>query len=151
MTYIFISIEKILIIPTHIRKFKKFSMGNLPSSCHPPIIDSPKYFIYSEYADVIFTGGTILTIVESNPIIEAVAIKLNKIIAVGSKKEMLQKHKGIFTKVVELHGTETLMPILIEPHTHPSVLTVYSTNVDLSGFSGEQKIKLMFLQKSKKQ
>ena len=144
MTHIFISIEKILIIPTHIRRFKKFSMCNLPSSCHPPIIDSSKDFIYSEYADIIFTGGTILTIVESNPIVEAVAIKQNKIIALGSKEEMLQKYKGIFTKVVQLHETETLMPGLIEPYTHPSVLTVYSTSVDLSGFSGE-------LQKSRKQ
>ena len=125
-------------------------MGNLPSSCHPPILDSPKDFVYSEYADII-TGGTILTIVESNPIVEAVAIKQNKIIAVGSKKEMLQKYKGIFTKVAELHGTETLLPGLFEPHTHPSILAVYFTDVDLSGFSGELKIKLMFLPKSRKQ
>ena len=68
-------------------------MGNLPSSCHPPIIDSPKDIIYSEYADIIFTGGTILTIVESNPIVEAVAINQNKIIAVGSKEVQRNLHK----------------------------------------------------------
>ena len=62
---------------------------------------------------------------------------------------MLQKYKGIFTKVIELHGTETLMPGLIEPHTHPSVLVVYFTNVNLSGFSGELKNKADVLAKIK--
>ena len=71
------------------------------------------------HADLIFTGGTIITMDDSNPIVEALAVKGEKIMAVGTKDDVF-KLKGHSTRVVELTGTETLMPGFIEPHAYTS-------------------------------
>ena len=116
-------------------------MGNQPFTCHPPDTDIPEDIVHSDHADTIFTGGTILTMVDSNPTVDAIAVKDHKIIAVGRKEEIVQQYKGFLTKVVELQGTETLMPGFIEPHTHPSLVTSLRNICDLSGFSGALKSK----------
>ncbi len=85
------------------------------------------------HADLIFTGGTIITMDDSNPTVEALAVQGEKIVALGTKDDIF-KLKGLFTRVVELTGTETLMPGLIEPHTHPSAVIGLSIFTDLSGF-----------------
>ena len=75
---------------------------------------------------------------ESNPSVEALAVKGDKIMAVGTKDRILSL-KGPSTRMVELKRTETrtetLMPGLIEPHTHPSLVINLSLFTDVSGFS----------------
>ena len=125
-------------------------MGNQPFTCHPPDTDIPEDIVHSDYADIIFTGGTILTMVDSNPTVDAIAVNEHKIIAIGRKEEIVHQYKGFLTKVVELQGTETLMPGFIEPHTHPSLVTSLQNICDLSGFCGALKSKDDVLAKIRK-
>ena len=86
------------------------------------------------FADLVFMGGTILTMSSRNPTAEAIATKGERIVAVGKKDDMIELI-GPSTRVVELQGSETLMPGFIEPHTHPSLLVKFSTFFDVSGFA----------------
>lgn len=67
-------------------------------------------------ADVIFFNGVILTIEDSQPQAEAVAIQGKKILAAGSDEYTLAL-KGPDTVVIDLQG-KTLMPGFVEAHTH---------------------------------
>ncbi|MBW2173753.1 MAG: amidohydrolase family protein [Deltaproteobacteria bacterium] len=67
-------------------------------------------------ANAIYTGGDIITINDSQPSAEAIAIKDGKILAVGAKADVL-KHKGSATKMVDLGG-KTLLPGFIDAHGH---------------------------------
>ena len=70
---------------------------------------------------------------ESNPTAEALPVVGEKITAAGRAEDIL-KMKSPSTEVVELQGSQTLMPGLIEPHTHPSFLTYLSVYYNVSGF-----------------
>jgi hypothetical protein len=71
-----------------------------------------------QIADVIYTGGDIVTINDSQPTAEAIAVKDGKIVAVGTKANVL-KHKGAATKMVDLRG-KTLLPGFIDA-PNPSI------------------------------
>ena len=65
---------------------------------------------------IIFHNGTILTMDEAVPVAEAIAIKGEKITAVGSNTDILaQQQAGILA--VDLNG-RTLMPGFVDAHTH---------------------------------
>jgi predicted amidohydrolase YtcJ len=66
--------------------------------------------------DLIFTGGTVLTMEPSQPRAEAIAITGDSIAAVGSEAEVLAL-RGTQTRVVQMGG-RTLMPGFVDPHTH---------------------------------
>lgn len=80
-------------------------------------------------ANVIFKGGSVLTMNENEPSAEAVAVRGNSIIAVG-RLEDVQKFSGANTRVVDLDG-RTLMPGLIDPHMH-STFVVLDDWIDVS-------------------
>ena len=86
------------------------------------------------FADLIFMGGTILTMSDRNPTAEAIVIKGERIVAV-CKKDNVMEFIGPSTRVVKLQGSQTLMPGFIEPHTHPSLVAKFSTFYDVSGFT----------------
>ena len=67
-------------------------------------------------ADVIFINGSLLTMEESKPSAEAMAIYGQKIMAVGKNEEM-SAFKGNETRVIDLKG-KTLMPGFIDTHAH---------------------------------
>lgn len=69
-----------------------------------------------EPADLVIRGGKIITVDQDNPTAEAIAVKGDKIIAVGTEAEInaLINDK---TKVVDLNG-KTLVPGFIESHAH---------------------------------
>ncbi len=67
-------------------------------------------------ADTIYHGGPIVTIDDSNPTVEAVAVKEGKIVAVGSESDVMT-WRGDDTKVVDLGG-DTLLPGFIDAHGH---------------------------------
>lgn len=67
-------------------------------------------------ADVIYTGGDIITMNDSQPIAETIAIKDGKILMVGNEAD-IKKHKGNSTKIVNLNG-KTLLPGFIDAHGH---------------------------------
>jgi hypothetical protein len=70
----------------------------------------------SPSADTIYHNGTILTINDNQPKAEAVAIKEGKILAVGSKEEVL-KTKNASTKLVDIEG-KTMLPGFVDAHGH---------------------------------
>lgn len=67
-------------------------------------------------ADVIYTGGDIITMNDSQPAAEAIAIKDGKILMVGNEAD-IKKHKGNSTQIVNLNG-KTLLPGFIDAHGH---------------------------------
>jgi hypothetical protein len=54
-------------------------------------------------ADLILTGGTVWTGDDDRPVAEAVAVRGNRILAVGSATEM-GRHRGRETRVIDLDG-----------------------------------------------
>jgi predicted amidohydrolase YtcJ len=84
-------------------------------------------------ADLIFIGGDIITIDNSNPLAEALAVKDGRILAVGGQDQVLQ-HNGPETEIIQLDG-HTLMPGLIEPHSHPILSALFYEWIDVSGFN----------------
>ena len=69
-----------------------------------------------EVADMIYYDGTIITINDAQPQVEAVAVKDGKILAVGTKDELL-KSKGDATKLIDLEG-RTMLPGFVDAHGH---------------------------------
>jgi predicted amidohydrolase YtcJ len=80
-------------------------------------------------ADVIYTGGDIVTINDAQPIAEAVAVADGQIIAVGKKPDVL-KHKGNATKMVDLRG-KTLLPGFFDAHSHVLPTALSAITADL--------------------
>ena len=82
--------------------------------------------------DYIFYG-TIITMNEKYPEAEALAIKDDRIFAVGTKKEIKQL-ETTNTRVVNL-GDQVLMPGLIEAHTHAiDMVDLKTTFKDINGY-----------------
>ena len=72
------------------------------------------------YLDMAFKNGKVITVNENDDICEAVGIKKNKIVFVGSNKD-IEKLIDDNTKVYDLKG-RTLMPGLIDSHIHPILM-----------------------------
>ena len=87
-------------------------------------------------ADLIFYGN-VITIDDQNPTAEAVAVRGEEIVYVGQRAGADQ-FKGPNTTVVQLTDGKTLMPGLIEAHTHSLLYsTVKFFTTDVSGFDGK--------------
>lgn len=69
-------------------------------------------------ADMVLLNGKIITVDREDSIVEAVAIYDNKILAVGKTAE-IKSLVGDSTEVVDLDG-KTVMPGIIDSHTHPT-------------------------------
>lgn len=68
-------------------------------------------------ADVVYWGGTIVTVDDAQPNAEAIAINNGLILAVGSKSSIEMSNVGPDTEIVDLEG-KTLMPSFIDSHGH---------------------------------
>ena len=84
----------------------------------------------SNDADLIIENGTIYTMNDLNPIIEAVAVKNGKIIGLGSKSH-IKSFESKNTKTLDLKGY-TMTPGLIEGHGHFMGLGYSKMRLDLS-------------------
>ncbi len=74
-------------------------------------------------ADLILKNGEVITVDENFSICEALAVKDNKIIAVGTNRDILTL-QGNHTQVIDLKG-KSLIPGFIDSHAH---LELYGTN-----------------------
>src|SRR5215208_7263281 len=72
----------------------------------------------AEEADLILKGGKVVTVDRDFSIRQAVAVKGDRLIAVGSDLEVM-KSRGPSTRVVDLGG-KMVLPGLIDSHTHPT-------------------------------
>lgn len=70
----------------------------------------------SLYADTILVNGNVITVDDALPTAEAVAVKGDRIVHVGSNDEVRQC-AGRNTRVIDCSG-KTVLPGFIEPHTH---------------------------------
>ncbi|MGY3033995.1 putative amidohydrolase YtcJ [Bradyrhizobium sp. USDA 4354] len=70
-------------------------------------------------ADRMFFGGPIRTMDPANPIVEAVAVREGRILAVGSKKDV-DLLCGAGTERTDLRGN-AMLPGFVEAHSHPMV------------------------------
>jgi predicted amidohydrolase YtcJ len=68
------------------------------------------------HADIIFTGGRVHTVNQSNDIAEAVAVGGRYVLAVGSDAEV-RALAGVGTREVGLHG-RSLLPGFVDAHAH---------------------------------
>ena len=71
---------------------------------------------FSQTADTIYHGGTIITIVDAQPTAEAVSVQDGRILSVGSTEDVL-KTRGPATKLVDLQG-RALLPGFVDAHGH---------------------------------
>ena len=85
------------------------------------------------WADTIFVNGDVITINPKQPLAQAVAIKGDRILAVGSA-QALALLVGPNTQRIDLQGA-ALLPGFIEPHTHPVASAMLADWVDVSGFT----------------
>jgi predicted amidohydrolase YtcJ len=83
-------------------------------------------------ADTVIVGD-IVTVADAQPSAEAVAMAEGHIVAVGSVGEVMT-HRTTATEVVDLGG-DTLVPGLVEPHTHPDLCAQMYSWIDVSGFT----------------
>ncbi len=95
----------------------------------------------SRTADSIFSGGDIITVDDRNPGAEALAVAGGRIAAVGAREEVFQR-RGRDTRMIDLQGM-TLMPGLIEPHSHPVISALLYDWIDLSGFHNANGAEVM--------
>ena len=86
-----------------------------------------------QIAETVFFGGDIITMDDQTPVADSLAIGDGRILAVGRRNE-LTPLIGNNTKMIDLAG-QTLMPGMIEPHTHPVVSALLYDWTDLSGFN----------------
>jgi predicted amidohydrolase YtcJ len=71
-------------------------------------------------ADLIVIAGTIATLNPDQPWVEALAVANGKVLAVGSRQDIEQSHRGPRTVIHELTGA-TIMPGLHDAHNHHQI------------------------------
>ena len=80
------------------------------------------------YLDIAFKNGSVITVNAKDEIAEAVGVKGNKIVFVGSNADIDQLIDD-HTKVVDLAG-RTLMPGINDTHFHPILNGMITTDLD---------------------
>src|SRR4030043_633582 len=81
-------------------------------------------------ADLALTHGRVLTMNQSQPYAEAIAVKDDRIVQVGTN-EKIEPWIGKNTKVISLNG-KTVVPGFIDTHIHVVDFGRFLTWVDLS-------------------
>lgn len=85
----------------------------------------------SNEANLVFTNGNIYTVNERQPKAEAIAVAGNKIVFVGSNRDV-QKHIGKSTRVIDLKG-KTMVPGFTDSHHHLSGVGFREMTLNLEG------------------
>jgi len=78
----------------------------------------------------IFHGGTIISMAKEHPLLEAIGLEGEKIIAVGNLKDV-KTLIGDGYDLIDLEG-KTLVPGFIDCHMHPISFMLLLLNLDLS-------------------
>ena len=92
-------------------------------------------------ADIVFHGGDIFTLDDKNPQVEALAVKGEGILSVGSYADIESKIQSGYTKVIDLKG-KTLMPGFIEAHQHALLVAAHRfLYIDIAAYSYDCKLR----------
>jgi len=89
-------------------------------------------------ADLIIRGGTIYTVEEGSPVVEAVAVSGDKIVFAGDLKDV-SKYEGENTRIIDLQG-KTMTPGFIEGHGHFMGLGYNELNLDLMSVTSYEEL-----------
>ncbi len=89
-------------------------------------------------ADWIYKGGLIYTVDPAKPKAEAVAVRGDRIVFVGSAKDV-EAWNGPETRVVDLAGG-MLMPGFIDSHDHLATTGIMKLGVNLGGLKGKEAV-----------
>jgi predicted amidohydrolase YtcJ len=81
----------------------------------------------------VFTGGTVLTVDSNFSQAEAIAIRGNKILAVGTDAQV-RAAAGENAKIIDLEG-KTVLPGFIDPHSHVVAGSVVDSVMDYVGMA----------------
>jgi len=95
----------------------------------------------------IFYGGSIITMDDNQPIVNAVGIENDKIIAVGDIEDV----KAFMAKkydIVDLKGS-TLLPGFTDSHMHPITFIFFLLNPDLSNITSIEELQTLLKEASK--
>jgi hypothetical protein len=84
-------------------------------------------------ATTVFTGGTVLTVDDDFSEAEAIAVRGNRILAVGTDTEVRQA-AGDGAKIVDLEG-KAVLPGFIDPHTHVVAGSIVDSVMDYVGMA----------------
>src|SRR5258707_9787416 len=87
-------------------------------------------------ADLVFTNGNIYTANDKQPHAEAVAVKGDRIIFVGSNAAA-KNYEGPTTRIVDLHGATTL-PGMADAHQHLEGVGFREMTLNLEGITNLQ-------------
>lgn len=79
-------------------------------------------------ADLVLVDGKVVTVDSEDSIVEAVAVRDGRIVAVGDSSDVMGL-AGDGTRVVDLGG-RTVLPGIIDSHTHPSGAAVRFLEID---------------------
>jgi predicted amidohydrolase YtcJ len=80
-------------------------------------------------ADLIYSGGPILTMNDAAPSAEAVAVRAGRILAVGTRAQM-EATRGPGTRMVNLEG-RTMLPGFVDPHGHVAMVGLQAVGANL--------------------
>ena len=98
-------------------------------------------------ADLVLTNGKIWTVDKETPTAEAIAIWQDRILAIGSSKDM-GSFIGENTKVIDLNG-KLVLPGFNDNHTHFAEGGFWLTGVKLKDAKGEEEFGQRLAEKSK--
>lgn len=116
-----------------------FSLAFILFSCNP---------VDSEKADVIFVNGQIYTVDANRTFVEAIAVKGDRILQLGTEEE-IAKFKGDSTQVIDLKGMFA-MPGFIEGHGHYAGLGNSLQNLNFLKTKSWDEIVAMVAERAKK-
>src|SRR6185503_19555304 len=84
-------------------------------------------------ADLIFTNGNVYTVNAERPHAEAIAVKGDRIVFVGTNAAA-KRFQGKSTRVIDLHGA-TVVPGLADAHAHFTGIGQREMNLNLEGIT----------------
>src|SRR6185503_1792968 len=82
-------------------------------------------------ADIVFKNGNVYTANDKAPHAQAIAVKADRIVFVGSDSAA-QKYVGANTRVIDLHGN-TVLPGFTDSHQHLSGVGFREMTLNLEG------------------
>ena len=94
------------------------------------------HFLFVDYNhanETVYFGGPILTMSDAQPRVEALYVKNGKILAAGTKAEVMQA-KSRRATLTDLQG-KTLLPGFFDAHGHLDLATALYGMTDISGFT----------------
>src|SRR5437016_5016933 len=94
---------------------------------------TPSFLPPADPADVVFVNGNVYTVNEKQPRAEAIAVKGDRIVFVGSNANA-KRFQGGGTRVIDLHG-ETVVPGMTDAHYHFIGVGQREMNLNLEGLT----------------